>query len=414
MNIRANSREANGMRAAAVVSTEADTLAAGVEVASAIRAAFPSAPIDLACLFITPQHARRLEEVVAAIHRDVAPRHLIGCTAESVVAGEREFEQCAAISLWAASFPPGAVVETAHVRAEETPDGLAFVGLPSLDPPDRSALLLFGEPFSFRIDEWLRRFGEDHAGVPVFGGMASGSRRPGENRLFLGGRVAVHGAVVAKLGGTVSVRGVVSQGCRPFGEKFVVTRADGSLVFEIGGVPALERLKEQASRLSPTELDRLSGGVHLGIAIDPRKSRPTRGDFLVRNIVGWDDERGLIAVADAVRPGATVQFHLRDAEAASEDLADLLDVASTGGDPVGGLLFSCNGRGSRLFDAPDHDAGHVSRRFDALPLGGFFAAGELGPIAGRNFLHGFTASAALFEPLVAPTSSPKPPGTSNE
>src|SRR5206468_1606052 len=200
------------------------------------------------------------------------------------------------------------------------------------------------------------------------------------------------------LSGRLRLRPVVSQGCRPFGKPMVVTRAEKNVVFELGGKPALVRLKEQLATLSRAECDLAKQGLHLGHAIDPSRRASARGDFLIRSVVGVDPEKGAIAVTDLVRPGQTVQFHLRDAATASEDLEALLrDAREAGARPGGALLFSCNGRGSYLFSRPDHDAGAVQKALGPMPLAGFFAAGELGPVGGRNFVHGFTASLALFE-----------------
>ncbi|MGH9363065.1 MAG: FIST signal transduction protein, partial [Thermoanaerobaculia bacterium] len=198
--------------------------------------------------------------------------------------------------------------------------------------------------------------------------------------------------------GPIRVRPVVSQGCRPFGKHLVITRAEGNVIFDLGGRPALERLQEEIGGLTPREKELLKHGLHLGRAIDPTRSAFSRGDFLIRNVVGIDPAQGAVAITDHVRAGQTVQFHLRDAETASEDLDHLLQEAHrSGSKPRGALLFSCNGRGRYLFSRPDHDAGAVRRELGQIPLAGFFAAGELGPVGGRNFLHGFTASLALFE-----------------
>jgi small ligand-binding sensory domain FIST len=178
----------------------------------------------------------------------------------------------------------------------------------------------------------------------------------------------------------------------------VITRADKNFIVQVGGRPAIEKLRAEIEALTPEERALLERGPHVGIAIAAGKERYGRGDFLVRNIIGVRREDGAIAVTDMVRPGLTIQFHLRDASTASEDLEVLLrEVRDEGRRPEGALLFSCNGRGQRLFEVSDHDAGAVARELGEIPLAGFFAAGEIGPVGGHNFLHGFTASLALFE-----------------
>ncbi|MHB8330475.1 MAG: FIST C-terminal domain-containing protein, partial [Acidimicrobiales bacterium] len=191
----------------------------------------------------------------------------------------------------------------------------------------------------------------------------------------------------------IGIETVVSQGCRPFGHPLVVTRSEDNVIFELAGRPALERLVNQAhDTLTEEEILLLEmGGLHLGRVIDEHREQFGRGDFLVRNVIGADRASGAIAIGDTVPVGTTVQFQLRDARTADEDLR-----AALGGRQAdGALLFTCNGRGTRLFDEPDHDVGVLVDQLGPLPIAGFFAAGELGPVGGRNFLHGFTASVTL-------------------
>ena len=192
---------------------------------------------------------------------------------------------------------------------------------------------------------------------------------------------------------------MVAQGCRPVGDPYTITGADGNLIFELGGRPPLARLQELAAALPAWERDLLARGAHLGIVINENRAEPRQGDFLIRGIVGADPESGAIAVGDEVRVGQAVQFHLRDARSADEDLRRTLqqECAALGGRrAAGALLFTCNGRGSRLFAEPDHDAGLLAKMLGEIPVAGFFCNGELGPVGGQNFLHTFTASIALF------------------
>jgi small ligand-binding sensory domain FIST len=229
-------------------------------------------------------------------------------------------------------------------------------------------------------------------GTVVMGGMASGGMGPGETRLFWDDRVVDEGAVGARLPG-IRLRALVSQGCRPIGSVYTVTRAEGNVVHELGGRPPLQRLQELATRLSARERELVSRGLHVGRTIDEYRSDPGRGDFLIRGVIGVDSQTGAMAVGDTIEVGETIQFHVRDAETADEDLRTLLE--REGEPAVGALLFTCNGRGSRLFSVPDHDASLVSKVLGGLPLAGFNCAGEIGPVGSKNFLHGFTASIAL-------------------
>jgi small ligand-binding sensory domain FIST len=271
--------------------------------------------------------------------------------------------------------------------------GLVLRGWPAELPFTPEALVLVGDPYSFPAESFLQWVDAHHPRLRVVGGMASGARGPGGNRLALGTHVRTGGAVGAFLGPGVEVATLVSQGCRPFGDPLVVTRAEHNLVYELAGRPALEQVLSQA-RASLTEQEVVlleTGGLHVGRVIDEHKDHFDRGDFLVRNVVGADRATGAIAVGDPLDVGTTVQFHLRDGATADEDLHAL--VAARRADAA--LVFSCNGRGTRLFGQPHHDVRVLSEHLGAVPMAGFFAAGELGPVGGHNFVHGFTASVAL-------------------
>jgi small ligand-binding sensory domain FIST len=229
------------------------------------------------------------------------------------------------------------------------------------------------------------------------GGLVSGARGPGLSRLFCDDRVLESGAVGLRLPGWRGVR-VVSQGCRPIGEPYTVTGARGRVITGLGGRPPLWRLQEMVAGLPAAQQALVAQGLLIGIAVDEYDDVPARGDFLIRTVIGADEAGGAIEVGDVVEVGTIVQFQVRDAAGADDDLRIALRQASAAasGRPAGGLLFTCNGRGRRLFGVPDHDAKLVEDLLGDIPLAGFFAAGELGPIGSRNAVHGFTASLALF------------------
>lgn len=387
------------MRFAAALSTLSASDQAVDEVCAATLAELGATP-DLAVLFVSREHLPHCAAIVATVQRRTGARALIGCSGESIVGTAREIEDAPAISLWLASLP-GARVEPLRLGFERTAEGGAFVGWPEDLParlPESSALLLLGEPFSFPADVFLERFNEEQPRVAVLGGMASGSHSPGENCVFLGDQVFDEGAVGVWLDGPLRVRSVVSQGCRPVGRHFVVTQSERNILYQLSGRPALERLSEVFGELSEHEQALVRQGVHVGRVINEYQDAFRRGDFLVRNVIGADPQIGAIALGDYVRTGQTVQFHIRDAQTADEDLRELL--AGLERQPAGSrgaLLFTCNGRGTRLFDEPNHDAGVLAEQLGSLPVAGFFAQGEIGPIGQKNFLHGFTASVAVFE-----------------
>ena len=358
------------------------------EVAGQVLEQLGPAP-DLAVLFVTPPHAGALEDAAAALHDILRPGTLLGCAAVSVVGTRREVERTPAVSLWAGRFGPAAAV---RLTATRTLDGVSFDGWPDDVGFEPSTLLLLADPFSFPVPALYADLAVRHPGIRVVGGNASAAVGPGGNRLVLDGTVHLSGAVGALLGPGVDIDTVVSQGCRPIGRPYIVTRADATYVYEMAGSPPLERLVEMSADGMPeSDIDLIDQGLHLGQVIDERKLDFERGDFLVRSVLGADQTNGAIAVDDAVPVGATVQFHVRDAATADEDLRQML----TGRQADGALVFTCNGRGVHLFGAPDHDAQVLDDRL-GVPAAGFFAAGEFGPVGGSNFVHSYTASIALF------------------
>ncbi|HLI72375.1 MAG TPA: FIST N-terminal domain-containing protein [Acidimicrobiales bacterium] len=348
---------------------------------------------DLAVAFVTPPHAGALEDVMRTVEEVLHPLVSFGCAAESVLGPHREVEQTAAVALFAGITGP--LLPLALDAQPGGPDEPARLrGWPEDVPFDPQAVLLVADPYSFPTEGFLAWAQSELPDVPVVGGMASAARGPGGNRLALGTRTRTAGAVGALLGPGAGLETVVSQGCRPFGHPLVVTKAEDNVIFELAGRPALERLVAQAHEsLSESEVALLEmGGLHLGRVIDEHRVSFGPGDFLVRNVVGADRSLGAIAVTDVVPVGTTVQFHLRDAASADEDLHRLVD----GHRADGALVFTCNGRGTRLFGEPHHDVRVLSEHLGNVPMAGCFAAGELGPVGGRNFVHGFTASVALF------------------
>lgn len=357
---------------------------------------------DLALVFVTPPHAGALEDTASAVASILDPAVVLGCAAEAVLGTSREVEGSPAVSIWVGHT--GAVVPIELGATGPTPPSAGPpAGWPPGVPEQAGALLLFADPFSFATDEFLAWVASAHPDLSVVGGHASGAMGPGGNRLVVGGSVRTDGAVGAFLPAAAGVRTAVSQGCRPIGRPLVATKAEGSIVFELAGRPAMQRLLELVEQGLPEADIRAvnQGGLQLGRVIDEHKVEFGRGDFLVRNVVGADRSNGAIALTDPVDVGTTVQFHLRDASAADEDLRSLLagEVADAA------LVFTCNGRGTRLFGVPDHDARAVADSLGPVPVAGFFAAGELGPVGGRNFLHGFTASLALFGERAATASA---------
>jgi len=354
---------------------------------------------DLAVVFVSAAYGPAIRPVMEHIADLIPARRLLGSTAEGILAGDREYEGGPAVVVWLARLP-GSQLETFSLEYTQTADGGMFAGWPaSLAEARRgdATVLLLADPFSFPVDAFIRRLEEEHPGVPIVGGMASGGGEPGSNTLAVDSRTYDSGGVGVVVGGAVRIRPVVSQGCRPIGRPLVITRAEENLILELGGAPALQRLREMYGDLDDTDRELVRSSLHVGRAASEYRDVFRRGDFLVRNVLGADPDSGVIAVGDTIRTGQTVQFHVRDAASADDDLRELLCGSPGEADPAGALVFTCNGRGSRLFAEPSHDARCLQRCLGPLPAAGFFAQGEIGPIGERTFLHGFTASIALFE-----------------
>jgi len=397
------SLSASDVRCAAAISTAADASAAAREVC---RAAMNQlrAPVNLAFVFVSHFHAPHLQQIADILADTLQTVNVLGCTGESIVGNDLEIENGPALSLWIAHLPE-TTIETMHLTFEQTPDGGTFVGWPESfeDPwPADSVLLTLADPFSFPADALLERLNEDQPGIPVLGGMASGGFQPQSNGLFWKDQVVSTGAVVARLHGGVKIQSVVSQGCRPIGKPLVITKVERNLIQGLGGQPALSQLGEIYPQLTAHEQQLVRQGLHLGRVTSEYRDEFRRGDFLIRNVIGADPDTGSIAIGDYFRMGQTVQFHVRDEQSAHEDLQELLaatvtsEGAAAPSQVAGALLFTCNGRGTRLFSTENHDAGAIQHQFPALPIAGLFAQGEIGPVSGQNYLHGFTASIALF------------------
>ena len=383
------------MKAGGALVLTADPGAAARRAAAQARDALDDTSPSLAVLFASAHFLDSADALLAAIAEQTGPLPLIGCVAEAVAGGSREVESEPAISLWlGAGLGP---VETFAMEFVRTPSGGAYGGYRF--PRDAAGVhLMICDPFTFPADGLLTHLNEQRPGAVVMGGLASAALRSRQSQLFLDDRVLSSGAVGVHLPRT-EIHPLVAQGCRPVGDAYIITGAQGNVIHELGGRPPLTRLQEMAAALPGRDQELLAQGILLGVVIDEYRAEPGQGDFLIRGLIGADPDSGAIAVGDQIQVGQTVQFHVRDAASADEDLRRALERESAalgGRRPAGALLFTCNGRGSRMFSAPDHDAGLIATMLGDIPMAGFFCAGELGPVGGQNFLHTFTASIALF------------------
>ncbi len=366
------------------------------------------ARVDVAFVFFSADYLATssaegfsIQQLASRLVDQLGTENVIGCSGESIVANQYELEWQPALALWVASLP-GASIAACHLEFQTPGSDAGFTGWSDelAGPcPEGAAMFAMSDPYSFPMDVFLHRVNEDREGVPVFGGIASGADQPGEARLILGSQIHQTGAVLARISGNFQIRGVVSQGCRPIGSPLVITKAERNEIHELGGQPAFKQLQAIFETLPTRDKQLVNRGLHVGRVISEYIDRPRQGDFLIRNVVQIDQESGVIAIADYVRPGQTIQFQVRDQETAHAEFKQLLSeaVGDQGASQHAALMYSCNGRGTRLFAVEHHDAGLLREVAGPIPVAGFFAAGELGPVGGKNFLHGFTTSVALFQ-----------------
>jgi small ligand-binding sensory domain FIST len=383
------------MKAGAALVLTADPAQAGRRAATEARAMLGGQSPSFAVLFASAHFLGSANVLLDAVIAEAGPVPLIGCVAEAVAGGAREIESEPAVSLWlAAGLGP---VETFEMEFVRTSSGGAYGGY-RFD--GEGLTLLVCDPFTFPADDLLAHLNSHVPGALVMGGMASGGLQQQESQLFLDDRVLSGGAVGARLAaGQADL--LVSQGCRPIGQPYTVTSADGNLIQELGGRPPLARLRELAAALPPGDRELLAQGLHMGLVINEYSDELGQGDFLIRGVLGADPDSGAIAVGDELEIGQTVQFHVRDADSADEDLRRTLEregAALGSRRAAGALVFTCNGRGTRMFSEPGHDAGLIAKVLGDIPTAGLFCAGELGPVSGRNYVHTFTASIAVFPP----------------
>ena len=374
------------MRWSSAASSAPRLEAAVDEAAAAVRGALEGTPPDLVLAFVSPHHESRYERLPALVRGALGDGTLVGCSAGGVIGGGHELEDQPGLALSAAVLPD---VRCTSFHLDEP-------ALPPLAIAETPSFLLLPDPFTFDVDDLLHRLDTAHPGATVVGGLASGGRAPGANVLYLDDAVHRRGLVGVAVSGNVAVDTIVAQGCRPIGEPMFVTRSERNVIQELDGQRAGMVLQDLYNRATSHDQTLFRHSLHLGIVMREDRQEYRHGDFLIRNVMGIDGKSGALVVGALVHDGMVVQFHLRDARTSASDLEELL--GRYRGTPAGALLFSCLGRGKNLYGEPDHDTNAFHRHAGEVPLGGFFCNGEIGPVHGTTFLHGFTSAFGLFRP----------------
>ena len=350
--------------------------------------------LDLAVAFVRPPDSASITPIIEAVRQAIPARHFLACTAESVVAAGREIEDEAATALLVGSMP-GVQIDPLPDLAALLKDGEAAAA----QLRGAAAVIALVDPFTVQTEQLAERMNELAPGVPLIGGVASWAHTAGENRLANDEAITDRGVVGVALRGAVDVSVVVSQGCRPVGSPRTVTAVRGNIITQLDGERPLDVLRQVFSEAAEKDQELMRTGVMLGHAISSDERDWGRGGFLIRGLMGADAGSGALAVTGSVSVNDTVQFHVRDAATAQEDLELLLTPQAFESEAAGALLFTCNGRGARMYGRPDGDISMVRQALGStVPVSGFFCGGELGPIGGANFVHGYTASLVIFRP----------------
>jgi small ligand-binding sensory domain FIST len=374
--------------------------AAAVSISARLDGARP----DLVLAFASSEHRARYGLLAELVAEAFPGALLLGCSAESVIGGGREIEERPGLSLTAAVLP-GVTLRPFQIGPDLPVPGAppaAWTRLAGIGSEEDSAFVLLGDPFSVDAEALVTGLDLAFPRAPKLGGLASGGGAPGENALFLGTKLYREGAVGVALGGNVVLDTIVALGCRPIGNPMFVTRCRDGLLLEVDGRPPLDELQRLFDETGAEERELMRSALFLGIEMTSGQAEYRPGDFLIRNMVGMDDTNGALAVAAPLQETQVVQFHVRDARTSAADLEARLTryraEAAADAKPRGALLFSCLGRGAHLYGEPDHDSDALRRHLGDLAVGGFFCNGEIGPVQGRTFLHGYTSAFGIVRP----------------
>lgn len=383
------------------ISTERDWRGAARSVCLEVQKDLGAGPCDLALFFVSEAFGNFDAGALAAfLSETLGCGVLLGCNSSGVIGGGREIEMQPALSLLAMRLPEVKITPFTISPEDlgKTEDATQLIAALDIYPTDKPNFICLADSMSCDIEKLLKLFNEGYGACPVIGGLASGAAVGASNWLCLKGEMVPSGAVGVALSGAVEFEVIVSQGCRPIGEPGIITKADKNLVFELAGRPVLEVLRETLSRLSEEDRELAHQSLFVGLVIDEYQSQFKRGDFLIRNLMGVDAQTGAMAIGSMVKKGQTLQFQLRDAKTSDEDLRALLDKLPDAAQSVqGAFLVSCCGRGRGLYGKPDHDVKTILSKRGPLPIAGFFANGEIGPIGGKNYVHGYTSSLVLIK-----------------
>lgn len=394
------------MQWASALSQQNSLRAALSECAASIRTTMGATAADLAVVFASSEYAADYAGLPELVGELLGPSALaLGCSGGGIIGGGAEVEQEPAVSLTVASLP-GVSIQPIRLEGSQLPSLDAgpneWHDALGVDPAAAPQFVLLADPMSFPAQNLLLGLDYAYPAAAKIGGLASAGPGARQNALFLGRDYHDSGAVGVALSGNIIVETVVAQGCRPIGEPMHITRSDRNFLVELDGQPPINVLRSIFQRAGQRDRDLMQHSLFLGVVMDALIDRPRQGDFLIRNVMGMDQRSGVLAIGEMLKEGQLVQFHLRDAETSADDLTAVLEryaVDNRENPAHGALLFSCLGRGKYLYGRPNHDTEVFHDKVGAsVPLGGFFCNGEIGPVSGTTFLHGYTSSFGIFRP----------------
>ena len=333
---------------------------------------------DVAIAFVSAAYGSAIERLPQMLRPHLGDCLLFGCNAGGLIGGGSEEEDEPGVALLCGKLPD-TVLTSIHIEQATLPPLSAsrenWWRLLDLSPESEASFLLLADPATLDAEACARGLDRAFPGSTVIGGLTSGVLEPGASRLFTDSQVHRSGALLLALTGNVVIDPVLAQGCRPVGDPLFVTACEGNLISELDGRPPKELLSALFETLDGADRARFGDALCIGLALPGPRQAIGAGDFLMRNVLGLDPDSGALWIGSRIAPNAIVQFHLRDGQAASDELEERLAL-SLAGDlaPSAALLFACVGRGRNMFGVSGHDSGTLRRMID-IPVTGMFSSG---------------------------------------
>ena len=390
------------MKWASAISESENVEEAVSECAESIKSIVGNSP-DLVFVFPSFNFSGQFKDISNALSQHFENSVIMGCSGNGVIGAGREVEHTPGFAMCAAELPEVEITPF-HISDSDLPDGddppNKWENVLGVSRESRPNFVLLADPFSVRGENLLMGMDYAYPDCKIVGGLASGGTQPGSNARYLNNITYDHGIAGVALSGNIEINTIVAQGCKPIGSLSRITKCERNILQELDGRSPFDILGETYNELNEADQKLFQNSLFLGVVMDPFESSPGIGDFLIRNIVGANPDAGQLAVGQMLREGQLVQFHLRDAQTSTENLSNMLDEYQSNpfGPETGALMFSCLGRGKYLYEEPDHDTDLFREKIGDLPLTGFFCNGEIGPVSGSTFLHGYTSSFGIFKP----------------